>query len=480
MKYRTKLYLSLFLVALVSASLAIWIFYREGREQYFNVLRSKVLSIAATSAAMIDGEHLESLRHTTNLQDPVYIHLVDTLRKIRNANRRDDINVGFVYAVSQSPTNSDQLIFIGDADENPEPLGEVYVYDDAYDILSNQDFAFASKKFITNQWGIWLSGYAPIFDTQGNYVASVGADIDAHIIIRRLNELMTFGKFALIASMIIAGIMAFFLGRFSSRSLNRILDGIASIEREEYDVKISMKSHDEYADLAFSIEQMARGLKERERLKLSFASYVSQHILEKILEPGTSLHLEGQRKKITVLFTDIRDFTKLAETLPAEEVVSLLNEYFAKMFDIIFESGGTLDKFVEDSIMVEFGAPLEDEKQETHAIETAISMQKELKLLNEKWKAQGKPQIEMGIGIHTGNAVVGNIGSERRMEYTAIGDTVNVASRLEQETKVLLKPILVSEETWKGAESQFEAESLGELELRGRKEKIRVYAIRDY
>ncbi len=477
MKYRTKLYLSFFLVALLSTCLGIWLFYREGRDQYFNVMRSKVLSIAATSAAMLDGQNLGPLRNTKDTNDPLYQKLVRELRNIRNANRREDVDVHFVYAVSPSPTNPEQLVFIGDADENPEPLGEVYVYDDAYDILSNEDFPFASRKFISDQWGLWLSGFAPVFDSQGTYSASVGVDINAHIILSRLNKLMSFGEFALLASMALAGILAFILARFSSKSLNQILKGVEEIERGDFDVRIPMQTHDEYANLASAIEHMGQGLKERERLKLSFASYVSRHVMEKILKNDTPLRLEGERKKITVMFTDIRDFSKLAETLPAEEVVALLNEYFAKMFDIIFDGGGTLDKFVGDSIMVEFGAPLDDPEQEKHAIETALKMQHTLSKLQADWKDQGKPYIEMGIGIHTGHAVVGNVGSERRMEYTAIGDTVNVASRLEQATKALLKPILVSETTLQGAGDHFETESLGEMELHGRTEKIKVFAV---
>ena len=220
--------------------------------------------------------------------------------------------------------------------------------------------------------------------------------------------------------------------------------------------------------LGNAINSMTKGLRERERLKLNFARYVSQHVMDTILKSEHVAKLEGERRKITVLFSDIRQFTQLSERLRPEDVVSLLNEYFEVMLDVIFRHQGTLDKFLGDGIMVEFGAPLDDEKQELHAVQTAIGMQRELKKLVMKWEKEGRPKIEIGIGVHTGLAVVGNIGSEKRIEYTAIGDTVNVASRLEQATKLLKKPILISETTYEGIKDTFKALSLGPMILPGR------------
>jgi adenylate cyclase len=222
---------------------------------------------------------------------------------------------------------------------------------------------------------------------------------------------------------------------------------------------------------------MAKGLQERERLKLGFARYVSQYILEKILKSGSSAKFEGERKKITVIFTDIRHFTAIAEKLPPEDVVKILNQYFEEMIEVIFRNHGTLDKFLGDGIMIEFGAPLDDELQEKHAVITAIEMQQALKKLNAKWAEEGKEALKIGVGIHTGLAVVGNIGSERRMEYTAIGDTVNVASRLEQATKFADVSILISKATFTPIEGIFKATPMGALEVPGRHEPIDAFSI---
>jgi adenylate cyclase len=245
------------------------------------------------------------------------------------------------------------------------------------------------------------------------------------------------------------------------------------------DARADLHTHDEFEELANEINEMAKGLKERERLKLHFTRYVSQYVMEKILSAETVAKLEGERRKITVLFSDVREFTHLAERLAPEEVVSLLNEYFKAMIDIIFKHHGTLDKFMGDGLMVEFGAPLDDALQERNAVDAAIAMQKEMVSLGVQWKSQGKPSLKIGIGIHTGQAIVGNIGSEVRMEYTAIGDTVNVAARLEQMTKAIDVPILISEATHAAVKDHFTFKNLGSKTLPGREVPITVYSVLD-
>ena len=222
---------------------------------------------------------------------------------------------------------------------------------------------------------------------------------------------------------------------------------------------------------------MAQGLEERERLKVGFTRYVSQYALEELLKLDQPITLEGERKKVTVLFTDLRNFTKLSEHLPPEEVLKLLNEYYEEMIEVIFNYGGTLDKFIGDGLMVEFGAPLEDNLQELHAVLAAIHMQLHLEKLSDKWESEGKRRMLMGVGIHTGLAVIGNIGSEKRMEYTAIGDTVNVAARLEQATKKIDRHIIVSKTVYDKVKDHFIFEDLKEVAIPGRKGIIQSYAL---
>jgi len=171
--------------------------------------------------------------------------------------------------------------------------------------------------------------------------------------------------------------------------------------------------------------------REKRRIKMLFQRYVSPDIVDEVTSGG-ALHLGGEKRKISALFADVRNFTPLAESLSPEDVVQFLNSFFSKIVTVIFNHQGTLDKFIGDAIMVVFGAPLEQQDQEQRAVDTALDMLRVAKQHSEEIQKQGKPGFEIGIGIASGDAVVGNIGSLRRMEYTAIGDTVNLAARLEE------------------------------------------------
>jgi len=230
--------------------------------------------------------------------------------------------------------------------------------------------------------------------------------------------------------------------------------------------------------MAIAVNQMAAGLSERERVKSAFARYVSHQVMDSVLKSTHADVLQGNRRRISVLFCDIRGFSSISERLPPERVVELLNEYFELMVDVVFRNRGTLDKFLGDGMMVIFGAPEDDVYQEEHALRAALEMQRELRKLSGKWEAEGI-KIRIGVGVNSGPAIVGNIGSSKRMEYTAIGDTVNLASRLESATKELGVGILVSEYTYQAVRGTFTFKSMGEVHVRGRNEPVMTYSVED-
>ena len=217
--------------------------------------------------------------------------------------------------------------------------------------------------------------------------------------------------------------------------------------------------------------------KEKRRVRNAFSRYVTTQVVDEILSKHEDLKLEGVRKELTVLFSDIRNFTTFSESTKAEEVFSHLNEYLTIMTDVVFKYGGTLDKYVGDEIMTVFGAPVHTPNHAQDACHTALEMMSELRKLQEKWKKEGKTVLDIGIGINTGEMIVGNVGSERRMDYTVIGDAVNLGARLEGVNKEYGTNIIISEFTFEKIKDKFKTRFLGEIKVKGKEKVVKIYEL---
>jgi adenylate cyclase len=232
------------------------------------------------------------------------------------------------------------------------------------------------------------------------------------------------------------------------------------------------------AYLAVQGARFAESLRDLRRVEALFGRYVSPAVVRRLVGNQEELRLGGQRREISVLFSDIRGFTTFAEHLPPEEVGAMLNEYFTAMVDVIFTHGGTVDKFVGDAIMAVFNAPLEQADHAERAVATALAMQDTATVLATRWESLGRPPLKIGIGVQSGPAVVGNFGADRRLEYTALGDTVNVASRLESLSKDLGCAIVVGAGTVALLGELGSLEPLGLITVRGRAEQLDLYGVR--
>lgn len=476
MNYRTKLYFAFVITSIACLIFGFGILLIELEYSAFSREQNKALTVATTTAALLDVSQVKALIANPTQNNPAYDHFRLQLKKARDANRGDMVYIKYLYLITANSKDPHSAFFLADAEEDPafQAIIKQPFHTEHKSSLFHFSKHYAKKTIVREDEGNWITAFAPIVDNEGNYIASIGANISTGFLFKDLMRFVPYICISFILAVVLALIIASFFAKRVTLALDNLIGCVKQIEKGNLACRACLETHDEFEELSDAINQMTKGLQERERLKVNFSRYVSDHVLQKILSSNKPTKLEGERRKITVLFSDIRQFTHLAESLPPEQVVTLLNEYFKVMLDIIFEHKGTLDKFIGDGLMVEFGAPLDDEIQEKNAVTAAIAMQKALEKLNTTWK---QPAIQIGIGIHTGFAVVGNVGSEKRMDYTAIGDTVNIASRLEQMTKSTKRHILISEDTYQAVKEEFPAESLGPITLPGREEPIRVYAI---
>lgn len=219
--------------------------------------------------------------------------------------------------------------------------------------------------------------------------------------------------------------------------------------------------------------------RDRRKVRRMLGQYVSPAVLTEVVDSGGHyLKAEvGSTENLTILFSDIRGFTTISEHMEAEKVVAMLNRYLSEMVDIIFDNNGTLDKFIGDAIMAFWGAPIKVKDHGKRAVHAAVEMIRKLEVLNEELAGTGFPSLKMGIGLHTGNVVLGNIGSEKKLDYTIIGDNVNLASRLENLTKFYDCDLLVSEATFNELGGEYPCRIADHVRVKGKKEPIKIYSV---
>jgi adenylate cyclase len=231
------------------------------------------------------------------------------------------------------------------------------------------------------------------------------------------------------------------------------------------------------AQTAIAVENVRahERLAKEEVARANYSRFLPEYVVKQLLDNPDSFKLGGVLQTITVLFADIRGFTRISEHAPPEKIVQLLNRYFSAMTDIIFAHGGTLDKYLGDGLMALFGAPTTTPKDAANAIAAAVAMQRRMLSINDELREEGFPEIGIGIGLHTGEVTVGYIGSERRSEYTAIGDAVNTASRLESNAKAA--EILVSEVTAKAAHSRYPLAARDPISVKNREQPVPLFEV---
>lgn len=282
----------------------------------------------------------------------------------------------------------------------------------------------------------------------------------------------------LIIALVSIGLVSFaalFLAKTVSKPVQILAQGVQAIGQGDYSVQVKIKSHDEMGKLGEAFNQMGVQLLEKEKIRTLLGKVVSPAVANELL--SHEVVLGGETREITALFSDLENFTGISEAMTAQDLVTMLNDYLTQMSSEINEYAGVLDKFIGDAIVAFWGAPVDDDLHAQHAVSCALAMQSKLNTLRTEWQKQGLPLFKMRIGINSGQAVVGNIGSIDRLDYTMIGDTVNLAARLESENKNHCTEILISEFTYMRVKDIFVCRELGSVKVKGKQQAVTIFEV---
>jgi class 3 adenylate cyclase len=281
---------------------------------------------------------------------------------------------------------------------------------------------------------------------------------------------------ATVGALLAAFVLAYVGARATARPLVEMAGVARAIGDGNLDQKVTVTSQDEVGQLGTAINGMIEGLKERDFIKGTFKRYVAAAVVDRLLV-DRKISLGGVKRKVTVFFSDLMDFTTLAEQLPPEVLVGVLNEYLSVMTDTLLANEGTLDKYIGDAILAFWGDPIAHDDDAVRACRTALEHQRRFQQFQVHWQERGLPHLELRIGMQTGTVIVGNIGSSTQMNYTVLGDTVNLASRLESANKYYGTRILIGEETRREAGDAIEVREMDLLAVKGKHQVVRVYEL---
>lgn len=432
----TLLYASAVLVVL--GSLGGFAYARLASDE-IDDLRDRLVALATAFASGVD---------TTRIDDSGYG--ADLNRRLAAvASPTADITSAWCFKAH----GGSRFSFVGDYTRGKasEPFGKEY---DATGVPLLQQAIFgavAEEAPVHDAFGVTLSGYAPVLDASGTAVAVVGFDVDASAVDSIRRDVLWVSLLASLAAALLLAGVAGVAGRMLRGPLWRVIDATTQIADGRLAARVGLVREDEFGVLGRHFDAMAQGLEEREFLRTTFGRFVSNDVALRLLKDRSATLSTGEERVVTVLFSDLAGYSTVAERLEPPQVVAMLNDYVGAMTEVIAAHEGCVIEFLGDAILAVFGAPNNVPNHARRAVDCALAMRRALLELNVRWRASGASARWLGehelaarIGIHTGPVVAGTMGSELRLKYAVVGDTVNVAARLEQLNKELGTSILVT------------------------------------
>ncbi|RLT97936.1 MAG: HAMP domain-containing protein [Ketobacter sp.] len=439
-------------VVILTLAVLVYLFYNLWSKSEIDSLQQRLLTLSTSLAATIDADRIATFDLKSTALTPFHQGIHAQFEAM--AERDKDIDSIYILRPSDVPTELYFFVDYAKGELQGEP-GQFYSAEDTPIMLKGFSRPSVEDMPYRDEFGYTLSAYAPLRTSDGKAIALVGVDVKAERLNLVENRVLMASSIIFVVSFLVIALVSWVVSRSIREPLGRLIQGTGAVAQGNLDVRMHMRREDEFGLLGKYFDKMADELKERQTLRDLFGRYLSEDVARSVLSQEQKIDLGGEEVVVTVLFCDLKDYTTISERLSPLQMVSMLNEYLGVMNSIIDQHKGCVIEFLGDGILAVFGAPQATPDHAEKATRCALAMRDALEALNKQWQSDGLAQrwqalgvdhIECRIGLHTGAVVAGNLGSKTRMKYAVIGDTVNVAARLEHLNKEFGTTILVSDD----------------------------------
>lgn len=422
-------------------------------------LGNEAIKSAFVAAGDVEPTELEGILEGGAAPSPGWDRLISKLAEVQSRLGASGVENVYVLAVKDG-----SLFIVGDPTGEDLPFAvEDTVYVGLKTRVLESGIAEYTPTPYTDEYGTWISGYVPILAEDGRVLAVLGADLPlgafplaTRIVARTL-------ALSFLPALLFAVLASILFSRRLTRPVGVITAGIRRVQQGDFETDLAVTSGDEFGDIANAVNEMTAELAEKSRLREMFSQSVSEEVAERLLSGEISSG--GELREVTTLFSDIRGFTQLAESMQARHVIEMLNQYFSALMPCVESHGGIVDKLVGDEIFAVFGAPVDLEDDALSAVRCALAMKSALVPFNKARSERSEPELAFGIGISTGTVVAGRLGTENRRNYTVLGTTVNVGARLC--SAAAPGQILISGSTYVRIKNRVTANPLPPLQVKG-------------
>ena len=461
-------------VTLLAVGLVGEVLYEHQKRETEATLGALLLNIARTGAYLIDPAQHLMVQQTLTQETSAYLRVRHALSIVQDENRIATP----VYTLTDYDAEKRQARFMVTS-RGPGVPGEPYPLVPA--LLEPLGHAFRDNvathtAVYRNQSGTWITAFAPIRNGPGPPIAVLDVDYSVTVYLSRLAAVRNTIVGASLLGALAALILGVIIARRVTGPITALTETATRVQAGDLSIDLPVRSRDEVGRLTRAFNEMIEGLRQRDFIRSTFGRYVSPEVAQELLTSPAAQRLGGEKRELTVLMSDLRGYTRFAELGEAEHVMAVLNDVLGRMTDVIIAHGGTINEFIGDAIFAIFGAPIAHFDHAERAAAAAIAMQRSMASVNEAHAKRGLPRFEMGIGINTGEAVVGSIGSEQRAKYAVVGAAVNLAARVEGCT--VGGQILLSPRTYACVRDLVEVGEPLSVEVKGVAEPLLLYELR--